>query len=517
MIKAQVASWLAAAISRQNIALYDVPLEIEVPQVAERGDYATSVCLKLAKHYRKAPKQIAEDMCVALQADIDLNTQLFVEPLNGFINLKLQPAAMVELLNAELVYPDTDDVVLMEYVCANPTGPLHIGHGRWAALGSCMAALYSEIGVSVSRENYINDAGNQIALFNQSVSAVKAGKPVPEDGYHGTYVAELAKQDDAPVAAVLAMHNQTLDRVGAEFDDWYLESSLHDGKVSETLAWLGDNGFTYEKDGAIWFKSTDYGDDKDRVLVKSDGALTYFAVDIAYHAEKLKRDEVTQLLNIWGADHHGYVARMRAAVQAMQTRLSNREVGFEVIIGQLVRLFRDGEPVRMSKRTGEMITLDEVIEEIGVDATRFFLIQKSPDSTIDFDLSLAAKQSTENPIFYIQYAHARICRVFDKLGDAPEISTDACVAQLDSVDRRILQHLLRFNDEIYLAATQHAPHRLATYLQELAKLFHGFYEQYPVVSSSGDEQAFRVWVLRRVQSVLVKALRLLGLSAPSKM
>ena len=372
---------------------------LELPKQRDHGDFSTNVCFRLAKELRQAPLKIAESYAETLNNYKGLNSRITFSCLNGFLNLKLSDSYVWDLAFSELRqfsdFPAPKDPILLEYVSANPTGPLHIGHGRWAVLGSAIGSLLTATGHTVSHEFYINDAGNQVNKLLDSVKAAKEGTPIPEDGYHGSYIHDLAKSDQDPLEANIEAQRAVLNEIGVHFDTWFSEKSLHDsGKVESGLTFLKEHGFTFEEGGALWFASSRFGDDKDRVLVKADGAYTYFAVDVAYHFDKVQRG-YSRLINLFGADHHGYVARIKAAVNAIcESHFDDNT--FRVVIGQLVNLVRDGEPVRMSKRTGNMVSLDEVVQEIGSDATRFFLIQKSADTHIEFDLELAKKQNAEN-------------------------------------------------------------------------------------------------------------------------
>ena len=401
----------------------------------------------------------------------------------------------------------------LEYVSANPTGPLHIGHGRWAVIGSVLASLMQYVGADVRTEFYVNDAGNQINLFKSSVESVKNDEPIPENGYHGSYISDLSNSDKDPLELMLIIQKETLSRIGVNFDLWFSEKSLHDSNsLKRTLDILLESGDAYKKDSAIWFKSTAYGDDKDRVLVKSDNSMTYFLADIAYHRNKLERG-FTHLINIWGADHHGYVPRVKAALSAL---LSRSNCPLTVIIGQLVSLRRDGQPVRMSKRTGEMITLDEVVDEIGVDATRYFLIHKSQDTSLDFDLTLAKSQSSDNPVFYIQYAYARICTLLSKF-DKSSLPELAKLTSLHKSERNLITLSLQVYDELWLASKNLNPSKVAHYVYDLAKSFHYFYETCPIHSAADNLKSQRYTVLVQVQYVIGICLDILGITKQESM
>ena len=508
---------------------------LERPKQADHGDYASNVCLRMAKVFKKAPKQIAEELAEKIQADLsDLCT---VTPINGFLNFTCTDAVVWDYAQKELSFPKKEDKILLEYVSANPTGPLHIGHGRWAAIGDVLYRLLDATGHNVDREFYINDAGNQINNLRDSVEAVRNNQEIPEGGYHGAYIKDLATESGDPKDLLLGLQKETLAKMDVEFDRWYSELELHQGtQIQECLAQLKEAGASYEKDGALWFNSTKFGDDKDRVLIKSDGQYTYFAVDIAYHYDKIKRN-YTSLINIWGADHHGYVPRVTAAVDVLRRATPHPEFASQhsdqaprhsgldddgnenyltVVLGQLVSLYRDGEQVRMSKRTGEMITLDEVIDEIGKDATRYFLIEKSADIHIDFDLELAKKTSNENPVYYVQYAHARLCSI-ERQFETPEGDYDTSSEALEPAERRLLLHCARVSETIEIAAKNLAPYQFVQYLSDCARAWHSFYEHCPILKSEGKTQEKRRKILSICKATLSLSLRLCGLNAPEKM
>lgn len=507
----------------------DSAVTLEAPKNPEYGDLATNVAFSMTKELKKSPQVIAEECCDKLNQSATFLDDISFNAVNGFINLKLDNRFIKEqflmLSEKRANFPKVPGTLMLEYVSANPTGPLHIGHGRWAAMGDVIASLFRFIRADISTEFYINDAGNQIQNFYKSVEALRNNQPIPEDGYHGAYVQELAQSEADPVATILEQQKSTLAHMNVLFDHWFSERTLHaEGKIENAIAKLKAKGVTYEQEGALFFKSTDFGDDKDRVLIKADGAYTYFAVDIAYHTDKIERG-FDRLINIWGADHHGYVARMRAAVAAQGGEKFAEEHHFKVIIGQLVSLFRDGEPVRMSKRTGEMITLDEVIEEIGADAARYFLIEKSNNTHLDFDLELAKKKSNENPVFYIQYAHARICSILKKCEDiaVPNDNDDVDLSimsegRLHARERELMLFTLWIYDEIYAAALACAPHRIAQYTWQLARMFHLFYEACPITQAPAESiKIFRLRIIRKLQFLLQSCIGILGISAPEVM
>ncbi|MDR1323799.1 MAG: arginine--tRNA ligase [Candidatus Margulisbacteria bacterium] len=504
------------------------PAPLEEPKNLDYGDYATNIALRLAKPLKKAPKIIAQELVSKLAAQTADFT--FAE-INGFINIRVSDRKLFQELakiTPDYGKPGTDtersrsvrpQKILLEYVSANPTGPLHIGHGRWAVLGDTLARVLTYCGQQVTCEFYINDAGQQIANFVNSVRAVRKNQPVPADGYHGAYIQELAKLDADPAQTMLDWQKTTLQNIRSEFDSWFSEKTLHEsGAVDQALEILRQKNLLYtgenEYAGALVFRSTNFGDDKDRVLIKSSGEKTYFTADIAYHKNKLDRG-FDRLINIWGADHHGYIARVRAAIEA----LTGRQDVLQVILGQLVNLFRGGEPVKMSKRTGEMITLQEVLEEIGVDAARYFLAAAKPDTALDLDRELAQKQSNDNPVYYVPYAHARICSILRQAVKAQHAAPPRLPPpdKLETAERTLILKMLRLPEEIEAIAQNYAIHRLCAYAQELAALFHNFYHECQVISEDIQTTTRRLQIIQAARIVLKIIFDLLGIEAPEKM
>lgn len=524
---------------------------IEKTRDPKFGDFATNVAMTLAKPVRKAPAAIAEAIVANLPQGDLLEKVEVANP--GFINVTLHAGWLQDNVRRILAAGSTyghvavgaGEKVLLEYVSANPTGPLHVGHGRWAALGSTLANLMTAAGYRMSQEFYINDAGNQMLNLGKSVLYRMEGRAIPEgeagkEFYGGASILEVAESarerlggelaglDEAAKIErltrfardhYLAEQQATLERIRVGFDVWYSETTLHrQGEVAKALAVLEERGHVYEQDGALWLKSTEFGDDKDRVVVRENGLPTYLAADIAYHWDKLQRG-YAKLINIWGADHHGYVPRMKAAVQA----LGYPADALEVIIGQLVSLYRAGEPVRMSKRTGEMVTLDEVIDEVGPDATRYFLVMRSADTPVDFDLELAKQETSDNPVFYVQYAHARICSILRNAAEAgfqAEGLEGADLARLVHADERSLMlRLASYPDEIAKAALAREPHRIARYAQDLAADFHQFYTTCRVLDAAAPELTrARLALAVASRITLANALSgILGVGAPERM
>lgn len=514
-IKDKIKQLIETTLATENISAIEYSLE--VPNNTEYGDYATNLPLKLAKPLKKAPKLIAQELIEKFKKN---SLDYEFSELNGFINIKVNNTLLfTEMLGITSSFGDLSlgqkQKVLLEYVSANPTGPLHIGHGRWAAIGDTLARVLKKCGYQVHREFYVNDIGNQIQNYLKSINAAKRGEPIPEDGYHGHYIKDLAKIEGDPVEYMKEHQRQVLKNVRVEFDKWFSESTLKDD-LPKVLAYLKEKNLSYEKEGALWFKSSEYGDDKDRVLVKTDGEKTYFLSDIAYHKNKLDRG-FTKLINIWGADHHGYVSRVKAAISALQGTKNSESLN--VIIGQLVNLFRDGQPVRLSKRTGDIITLEEVAEEIGTDATRYFLARYSTDTTLDFDLTLAKQRSNDNPVYYVQYAHARICSILRQLTPQPPLlkREGELGIPLHVAERNLILKLLRLPDELETIAKTFAIQRLATFAEETAKLFHAFYHECRVITDDKETTASRLAIITATKTVLAIILDLLGVSAPEKM
>jgi arginyl-tRNA synthetase len=523
-------------------------IQIEVPANSEHGDFASNIAMVMARAEKKAPVLIAGLLVEALKG-----SELFmrVEVAGpGFINFTLTPSCWFEVLeqiHAQGPNYGTSNVgqgrrVQVEFVSANPTGPLHIGHGRGAAIGDAVSQLLAKVGYDVCREYYINDAGNQVVLLGRSIlqrARELQGQQVdfPEDGYQGQYIYDIAKaflneQKDLTslsedekiklcigfgVQYVLNWLTRDLEAFGVHFDNWYSEQSLYDNAlVEKELAKLQDLGLTYEKEGALWFRTTDYGDDKDRVLVRSDGSPTYFASDVAYHMVKFERGFET-LIDVWGADHHGYVPRMKAVLAG----LGHAPEDLEILMIQMVNLLRAGKPVAMGKRSGEFVSLREVIDEVGRDACRFFFLMRRSDSQLDFDLELAKQKSAENPVYYVQYAHARVCSInrnAKELGvHLPE--NGKCATENLHLDEElaITKLLARYPDTVVGAALNYEPHRIVYYLQELASQFHSYYNRFRVLTDEVNESLGRLYLVNSVRIVLENALNLLGVTAPEQM
>ncbi len=550
-----------AAAGIEALAGAELPaVMLEVPPQKEFGDFATNIAMQLARPARQNPRALADAIAGRLNARAALDKH---EPAAlpwlkeakvagpGFINFYLKPdwlyALLADIAAAGEAWGRSDsgrgEKVQVEFVSANPTGPLHVGHGRGAAVGSALANLMRVAGYDVSTEFYINDAGNQIDCLAASVDAryrELLGQQVefPEDGYRGRDIIDTARRiadqagaryllmDPAERLAVfkelareekLALLREDLEAFGVTFDVWFSERTLHAaGAIGDTCRQLKESGHMYEQDGALWLKSTAYGDDKDRVVIRDNGVPTYLAADIAYHRDKFARG-FDRVINIWGADHHGYISRVKAAVAA----LGYDPEHLEVLILQMVNLFQHGELVKMSKRTGQGVTLAELIEEVGRDAARFFFIMRSTDSQLDFDLDLAKSRTNENPVFYIQYAHARIASIFRQAEEAgltvPAPGEAPIEALTEEAEADLIKKLGEYPDEVAAAARERAPHHIARYAHEVAALFHSFYNQCRVIGAPPDVQAARLTLAAAVRDTLRSALAILGVAAPDKM
>jgi arginyl-tRNA synthetase len=512
---------------------------LERPRKAGFGDYSTNAAMLLARALGEPPRAIAERLGEVLRGRLAGRVERVEVAGPGFLNLFLADAWYLQAVDAILAAGQAygapaapvGERIQIEFVSANPTGPLTAASGRHAAYGDALGRILELAGNTVDREYYFNDRGGQIQRLAESIRARARGEPPPEDGYQGEYVAELsasipgaAERDLAEVARegvaiVMAGIRATLERYRVTFDTWFLEASLYEGAPSawerarETLA---EQGRSYEADGALWLRTTELGDDKDRVLVRSSGEPTYFAADVAYHWDKLARG-YDRLINVLGSDHHGYVARLKAIVAAVGADPAR----LEVPILQFVHVVEGGERASMSKRRGEFVTLDELIEEIGVDATRWFMLSRSHDSTVDLDLTLARAQSSENPVYYVQYAHARIASMLRKAGDervAAAFSAPRDGLTLEPAERELIRRLLAFPPEVLEAADRRAPHRIAAYALELAQVFTAFYRDCRVIGAEPEGlEAFRIALSAATQRVIARALGLLGVSAPETM
>ncbi|MFO7188254.1 MAG: arginine--tRNA ligase [Pseudomonadota bacterium] len=522
-------------------------LEFERPKLASHGDYACTVAMQLARTLKAPPRKIAEQLVAALPQSEWIESVEIAGP--GFINVRLKPAAKqqtVRIVLAEGARYGCSNAghglpVIVEFVSANPTGPLHVGHGRQAALGDAISALLETQGYKVTREFYYNDAGQQIhklALSVQARARELLGEQIefPEDGYHGEYIREIAQNylnevghdlsdlDSIRRYAVAALRKEQdvdLQAFGVKFDNYYLESSLYtDGRVEATVKRLVESGKTYEKDGALWLKTTDYGDDKDRVMRKSDGSYTYFVPDVAYHITKWERG-FKKAINVQGSDHHSTVTRVRAGLQAVGLGIPE---GYpDYVLHKMVTVMKGGQEVKISKRAGSYVTVRDLIDEVGRDAVRFFLVSRKADSEFVFDIDLAKSQSEENPVYYVQYAHARICSVLEQWksqggsGDAAALAETDLSPLVHPRELDLLARLGDYPDVLAVAAREFAPHQVAFYLRELAGEFHSYYNAERILVSDEKLKLARLALIAAIRQVLANGLALLGVSAPEKM
>ncbi|UCD24607.1 MAG: arginine--tRNA ligase [Gemmatimonadota bacterium] len=532
-----------------DLGVSDVDITLERPAESSHGDLATNVAMQIAKRLRRKPRELAEEVVARLDlSSAAISHAEIAGP--GFINFWLAGSVLSEVLcdvlhrgeNYGRSQEGIGRKVNVEFVSANPTGPLHVGHGRGAALGDAIAALLEATGHSVTREFYVNDAGVQIDRLAESVwarvrQAVGREAEIPEGGYHGEYLQELAQRilteegaefADLPEAQAVercraiavesqrAEQDQTLAEFGVEFDVVYNESSLYEQhRVTDTLDELGGRELTYEKDGALWFGTAAYGDEKDRVLRKSDGSYTYFLPDIAYHRDKAARG-FDRAIDVWGADHHGYVNRMAAAMKS----LGAGEDFFQAVLVQLVRVMRHGEEVRFSKRSGTFVALRDLIDETGVDAARYFFLMRKGDAQFVFDIDLATRQSDENPVYYVQYAHTRMAGIFRTAQmDPRDVTTDGVdLSLLSEPDEQALVKLIaEFPTTVSRAAGSLEPHRIVVYLEKLARLVNGWYHRHRVVGVGADLEHARLVLVRAAQVVLANGLTILGVTAPERM
>lgn len=550
--KEQLVNALAEAASQaQRTGLLPVAtlpeVAVERPQNSEFGDYATSFPLKLARTAGKNPLAIAGDLVKLLPVN-SLVADVQIAP-PGFINFTFKNSWLTSQVDAileegeEFVHSDAGKglKVQLEFVSANPTGPLHVGNGRGAILGNVLANVLKSAGYDVEQEYYVNDAGNQINIFSRSLyarycQALNIEYPFPEDGYQGAYLVDLAKEIVAEegdrflkvppseaeqelgsigINKMLDCIRKDLELLGVVFDVWFRESSLYkDGTYQKVMEILRRDGFITEREGAVWFVSTALGDDKDNVVVRGDGSPTYFASDIAYHYDKFIRRKFDRVINIWGADHQGHVSRMKAVVSALGIDPNK----LNVILYQLVTLCRGQEVVRLSKRSGDIITLREVIEEVGADACRFFFLSRSADSQMDFDLELAKKQSQENPVYYVQYAHARISSILRLARQKGIDYSSGNVSLLTSEpELTLIRKMLRLGEVIEVITQTLEPHHLTYYSQDLATIFHSFYKQCRVITDDETLTKARLKLVEATRIILAKALHLMGITAPEKM
>jgi arginyl-tRNA synthetase len=555
-VQRELSDLLAAAL-RKAAAAGDLDLDpgmvgtpvLERPRLAEHGDWASNVALVLAKAAKVLPRKVAEAMVAHLEVPDWVESVEVAGP--GFVNIRLAQRWFAGLVRRVLREGErhgrldigNGEKVQVEFISANPTGPLHVGNARWAAFGDALANLLDACGYQVEREYYSNDTGGQIDLLGASVEAAYLallGRPAtpPPDGYKGSYIGELAKEleferhdelaDLDPAERretianwayikVLGWIRHTLERFGVHFDVWFSERSLHEsGAIEATIEDLRKLGVVAERDGATWLLSSRFGDDKDRPLIRSNGVPTYFAADAAYFRDKRRRG-FTKVIYVWGADHHGYVQRMRATVRAFGLD----DDAAEFLIGQMVNLVRGGEPVKMSKRAGDYVTFDDLLDEVGKDPARYTMLRYSIDAPIDFDLDLVSRQSMDNPVYYVQYAHARISSVLRtgrEQGFEPVAAEQADLGLLvHPTESALLRHLAAFEELVAVAMAQRAPHRLTRYAEDLAASFHRFYSECRILSDDAELSSARWWLCVATRQVLANTLALAGVEAPERM
>ena len=532
------------------IKMIDCPdIVVEEPRNLEMGDFATNVAMTMSKSEGKSPRVIAQAICDKLNNNTKL-VKLAEIAGPGFINMRMSRSFYIERLKDAADQGDNfgqskigaGEKVILEYVSANPTGPLHVGHGRGAAVGDTLGNLLRRAGFDVLKEYYINDVGNQIKTLGESTwyrykEIFDQGGEFPEDHYKGDYIRAIAREISEEYGnkfltvnteerqqffmryandRVLEGIKKDLADFRVEHENWYSEKVLHDdGRIEIAVNWLRQKGFVYDKDGAVWLKSSAFNDEKDRVIVKQTGERTYFCSDIAYHKDKIDRG-FNRIIDIWGADHHGYVPRMQAVLQAMNYK---KDV-FRVLLVQFVTLKRAGEKVQMSTRSGEFITLADVILEVGVDAARFFFLMRSSDSHLDFDLDLAKKETSENPVYYVQYAYARICNVFNTAQDRG-INYDNLehtdLSVLENDDLSLIKKMMTYPEVIEKSALGLEVHRIPFYLQELASIFHGYYKRNRIVTENIELSQARCFLMICLRRIFKDGLTLIGVSSPEKM
>ncbi len=541
---------LAAAIVKAELveAGTELNIHLETPKDKVNGDYATNVAMQLTKLAKKPPRAIAEAILENLETEgTDIEKIEVAGP--GFMNITVRKDFLADVVKAAVEQGEAygrsnagaGEKVQVEFVSANPTGDLHLGHARGASVGDSLSNVMDFAGYVVSREYYINDAGNQVnnlaySLEARYMQALGKDAEMPEDGYHGQDIIDIAAKlteefgeailektaeerfdffRENGLRLELAKLQNDLKNFRVEYDVWYSETSLYgNGKIERALDKLKANGHVFEDGGATWFRSTTFGDDKDRVLIKNDGSFTYLTPDIAYHEDKLQRG-FDKLINVWGADHHGYIPRMKAAIEALGYERETLDV--EII--QMVQLYKDGEKFKMSKRTGNAVTMRELVEEVGLDAVRYFFVKTAGDSHMDFDLDLAVSQSNENPVYYAQYAHARISSI---IRAAAEQGYTATLENLNLLtaekEEDVLKKVGAFPQVVADAAKHRTPHRIANYIQELAATFHSFYNAEKVINPDNKELTeARLALITAVKTTLANALKLIGVSAPEKM
>lgn len=537
-----------AIIKNEYVEDYNLEqIVIEIPKDKAHGDYSSNIAMQLTKLLRRNPREIAQGIIDSI--DFNAGNIEKVEIAGpGFINFFLKKDAMTSIISEVIFEQDhyghsdfgKGVKYNVEFVSANPTGDLHLGHAKGAAVGDSICRIMEAAGYNVTREYYINDAGNQItnlalSLYARYLQALGKEAELPEDGYHGKDIIDIANKikeeyghkyvDCTQEEAIsyfrsigteheLEKIKDILNEFRVHFNVWFSETSLYEGnKVIPTIERLKEKGYTYESEGALWFRTTDFGDDKDRVLIKTDGSYTYLTPDIAYHLNKLDRG-YEYLVDLLGADHHGYIARMKAAIQALGYNADQLNID----IMQMVRMVENGEVVKMSKRTGNAVTIKDLIEDIGVDAVRYFFVSKAANSPFDFDLGLAKSKSNENPVYYAQYAHARMCSIETQAVNANIEAADHYELLTHEKEIELVKHINEFRNEVAESAKARTPHKIANYIQKLAQLFHSFYNECYVIDENNRElSSQRLALVKATQITLKNALNLIGVSAPEKM
>jgi arginyl-tRNA synthetase len=554
-MKKQLAELLRKAIyscfTKGTLHETDIPsIEVELPREGAHGDYASNIAMVLASVQRRPPRKIAESIVESIDDSATILDKVEIAG-PGFINLFIKGTAWAALLEEVDALGDrygesamgAGTRVQVEFVSANPTGPLHIGHARGAVIGDVIAGILQASGFAVSREYYINDAGNQMNTLGESVyyryrELIGEAISFPETCYQGAYITDLAREihdaygdkffrsgkdeavpfmTDYAAGSILEGIKEDLETLGVVFDRYFSEKELyHDDKVAKIIEKLRNEGFIYEEEGTLWFKTTDFGDEKDRVVVRGNGDPTYFAADIAYHLNKYERG-FDRIINVWGADHHGYIPRMQACIQA----LGRKKEDLDVVLVQLVNLLRGGVPVPMSTRAGEFVTIREVTDEVGKDAARYNFLMRRSNSHLDFDLEIAKAQSNENPVYYVQYAHARICSIMrnaveqgHRIPGYGDIRLDLLAAP---EEHELIKMIDTFPEIVEGSAQALEPHRIPYYINDLASVFHSFYNKHKVVSDNIDLTQARLFLIKSTGIVIRNALRLLGVSAPERM
>ncbi|MDR5583988.1 arginine--tRNA ligase [Paenibacillus larvae] len=540
-----------AVVSAGIVDIEQLPaVTLEVPKDKAHGDFATNIAMQLTRIAKQNPRQIAEKLIAHLDKEAAYIDEVEIAG-PGFINFRMNKSYLYQVIGQVLEQGNSYGKINMgkgkrvqvEFVSANPTGSLHLGHARGAAVGDALCNVLEMAGCEVTREYYINDAGNQVLNLAKSIEAryrqaLGQEAEMPEDGYYGEdikgFAEELAKAEGDRLLALndeerlvffrkyglekeLDKIKRDLGRFGVKFDEWFSETSIYENNmIDDVLKQLKDNGHVFEQDGATWLRTTDYGDDKDRVLIKNDGTYTYLTPDVAYHRNKYERG-YDEIINIWGADHHGYIPRMKAAVTALGYDANK----LTVLIAQMVSLFQNGEKVKMSKRTGKAVTMEDLMDEVGVDAIRYFFTMRSMDSHLDFDMDLAISKSNENPVFYVQYAHARICSIFRQAEEQGISMLPAGQADLSRLTAEaefdLLRKMAELPEEVAIAAEQYAPHRLIRYVYELVSQFHSYYKAERVITDDAAQTQARLALLAALRVVLRNVLAAVGVSVPERM